>query len=251
MAEDIKIKISEIAKVVNPNAPEKKYLKFSVSRNISTYYTVEKAGLIYYKGEVEELTKETEGAVEKRASSPTNVGTYSVNIEDTGNGITVVGYVVIGGNYYYGKVVHATYEDVTLNQGRNVKILQSIIWGTQYTEPPLSPIETLLLQLKEVIETDENNNQIAYKILNKQNIAIKHSSESRANYNAYLILTQIGIIYIKIVNGEGTAENLAGYSYTATATVSGTTVNIDLGYEWNVGVVVPILGDYIESVTFS
>lgn len=90
-----------------------------------------------------------------------------------------------------------------------------------------------------------------YKILNKQNISVVHGSESRANFNSYLILTQIGIIYIKVVEGVGTAVNLAGYSYDVTCTVSGTTVNIDLGYAWNVGVIIPVLNDYVNSVTFS
>ncbi len=117
--------------------------------------------------------------------------------------------------------------------------------------PPESPIETLLQELLAKLGGGQGEPQVDYKILNKQNIAITHSSESRAKYNAYLILTQVGIVYVKIVNGTGTAENLAGYTYDVTATVTGNTVNIDLGYEWNVGVIAPILGDYITSVTFS
>ena len=37
-------------------------------------------------------------------------------------------------------------------QGRNADILQSIVDGTEYTDPPQSRIEDLLLQVKEVIE---------------------------------------------------------------------------------------------------
>lgn len=140
---------------------------------------------------------------------------------------------------------------MSIEQGRNVAILQNILGANNELLPPESPIETLLQELLAKLGGGQGELQIDYKILNKQNITITHSSESRANYNAYLILTQVGIIYIKIVNGTGTAETLAGYSYTPTATVNGTTVNIDLGYEWNVGVIVPILADYIESVTFS
>ncbi len=38
------------------------------------------------------------------------------------------------------------------DQGRNADILQSIVDGTEYTDPPQSRIEDLLLQLKELIE---------------------------------------------------------------------------------------------------
>lgn len=38
-------------------------------------------------------------------------------------------------------------------EGRNAEILESIINGTEYTAPPESRIEELLLELKEVIET--------------------------------------------------------------------------------------------------
>lgn len=137
-------------------------------------------------------------------------------------------------------------------QSRNEAILQNILGADNDLLPPMSRIETLLLQLLGKLGGGEDTEvEIGYKILNKQNIEIVHDSESRAKYNSYLILTQMGIVYVKVVNGEGTAENLAGYTYDVTATVSKTTVSIDLGYEWNVGVIIPILNDYISSVTFS
>lgn len=136
-------------------------------------------------------------------------------------------------------------------QGRNVAILENILGADNELLPPESPIETLLQQLLAKLGGGQGEPQVDYKILNKQNITITHSSESRAKYNAYLILTQVGIVYVKVVNGVGTAENLAGYTYDVTTTVTGNTVNIDLGYEWNVGIIAPILGDYITSVTFS
>lgn len=140
---------------------------------------------------------------------------------------------------------------MSIEQGRNAAILENILGADNDLLPPESPIEDLLQQLLAKLGGGSGEPQIDYKILNKQNIAITHSSESRAKYNAYLILTQIGIVYIKIVDGVGTATNLAGYTYTATATVSGNTVNIDLGYSWNVGVIVPVLGDYVTDVSFS
>lgn len=138
-------------------------------------------------------------------------------------------------------------------QSRNEAILQNILGAANELQEPESRIETLLLQLLQALGGggDDTEFEIGYKILNKQNIAITHSSESRANYNSYLILTQMGISYLKVVNGTGTAENLAGYSYTVSCTVDDLTVNIDLGYAWNVGVIIPILSDYITSVEFS
>ena len=138
-------------------------------------------------------------------------------------------------------------------QSRNEAILQNMLGADNDLLPPQSRIETLLQELLAKLggSGDEASVQVDYKILNKQNIAISHSSESRANYNSNLIMTQMGIVYVKVVNGVGTAENLAGYTYTVTCTVTGQTVNIDLGYAWNVGVIVPILADYVESVTFS
>lgn len=138
-------------------------------------------------------------------------------------------------------------------QSRNEAILQNILGADNELLPPESRIEVLLQDLLAKLggSGDEAEVQVNYKILNKQNIAITHSSESRANYNSYLIMTQIGIVYVKVVQGVGTAVNLAGYTYDVTCTVSGQTVNIDLGYEWNVGVIVPILSDYVTSVTFS
>lgn len=138
-------------------------------------------------------------------------------------------------------------------QSRNEAILQNMLGADNELLPPESRIETLLQDLLAKLggSGDETEVEIAYKILNKENIAITHSSESRANYNSYLILTQMGIVYVKVVQGTGTAVNLAGYTYDVTCTVSGNTVNIDLGYAWNVGVIVPILNDYVQSVTFS
>lgn len=138
-------------------------------------------------------------------------------------------------------------------QSRNEAILQNILGADNDLLPPMSRIENLLLQLLGKLGGggDDSEVELAYKILNKQNIQIVHNSESRAKYNSYLILTQVGIVYVKVVNGVGTAENLAGYTYTVGCTVSGMTVTIDLGYEWNVGVIIPVLNDYISSVTFS
>lgn len=138
-------------------------------------------------------------------------------------------------------------------ESRNEAILQNILGADNELLPPESRIETLLQMLLAMLGGggDETEVEIAYKILNKQNIAITHSSESRANYNSYLILTQMGIIYVKVVQGVVTAENLAGYTYTVTGSVTDQTVNIDLGYQWNVGIIIPILSDYVQSVTFS
>lgn len=138
-------------------------------------------------------------------------------------------------------------------QSRNEAIIQNILGANNKLSAPQSRIENLLFEILAKLGGggDEAEVQVDYKILNKQNIAIKHSSQSRANYNSYLILTQIGIVYVKVVEGIGTVVNLAGYDYTVTCTVTDQTVNIDLGYEWNVGVIIPVLSDYIESVTFS
>lgn len=138
-------------------------------------------------------------------------------------------------------------------ESRNEAILQNMLGEDNELLAPQSRIEVLLLALLQKLggSGNEGDVQIDYKILNKRNIAIKHSSESRANYNSYLILTQVGIVYVKVVSGIGTAECMAGYDYEVTCTVTGQTVNIDLGYQWNVGVIVPILSDYIESIVFS
>ena len=138
-------------------------------------------------------------------------------------------------------------------QSRNEAIIQNILGANNELLPPESRIENLLFEILARLGGggEESEVEIGYKILNKQNIAITHNSESRANYNSYLILTQMGIVYVKVVNGTGTAENLAGYTYNVTCTVTGQTVNIDLGYAWNVGIIIPILNDYVSSVTFS
>ena len=138
-------------------------------------------------------------------------------------------------------------------QSRNEAILQNILGADNQLLQPQSRIETLLQQLLQELGGggDVAAPEIGYKILNKQNISIVHGSESRAKYHSYLILTQMGIVYVKVVNGEVSAENLAGYTYTVSGSVSNQTVNIDLGYAWNVGVIIPILNDYVTSVTFS
>lgn len=143
--------------------------------------------------------------------------------------------------------------DFETPESRNEAILQNILGANNQLVPPQSRIETLLQLLLQELggSGDDKEFEIGYKILNKQNISIVHSSQSRANYNSYLILTQMGIVYVKVVDGTGTAENLAGYTYDVTCTVSGQTVSIDLGYAWNVGIIIPILNDYVSSVTFS
>lgn len=138
-------------------------------------------------------------------------------------------------------------------QSRNEAILQNILGANNKLLPPESRIETLLQMLLAMLGGGGENTEVevAYKILNKQNISITHSSQSRANYNSYLILTQVGIVYVKVVDGTVTAETLAGYTYTVSGTVNEQTVNINLGYAWNVGIIIPILSDYVTSVTFS
>lgn len=138
-------------------------------------------------------------------------------------------------------------------QSRNEAILQNILGADNQLAEPQSRIETLLQLLLQELGGggDVAAPEIGYKILNKQNISIVHGSQSRANFNSYLILTQVGIIYVKVVDGVVTAENLAGYTYTVSGSVSNQTVNIDLGYAWNVGVIIPVLNDYVTSVTFS
>ena len=138
-------------------------------------------------------------------------------------------------------------------ESRNEAILQNILGADNELQAPQSRIESYLQMILAMLGGggDATEVEIAYKILNKQNISIVHSSQSRANYNSYLILTQVGIVYVKVVDGTVTAENLAGYTYTVSGSVSGQTVSIDLGYAWNVGVIIPILNDYVSSVTFS
>lgn len=143
--------------------------------------------------------------------------------------------------------------DFEAPQSRNEAILENILGADNELLPPESRIETLLQMLLAMLGGGGDNTEVevAYKILNKENISITHSSQSRANYNSYLILTQMGIVYVKVVEGVVTTENLAGYTYTVSGTVSDQTVNIDLGYAWNVGIIIPILSDYVTSVTFS
>jgi hypothetical protein len=138
-------------------------------------------------------------------------------------------------------------------ESRNEAILQNILGADNELQAPQSRIESYLQMILAMLGGggDATEVEVAYKILNKQNISIVHSSQSRANYNSYLILTQVGIVYVKVVDGTVTAENLAGYTYTVSGSVSGQTVSIDLGYAWNVGVIIPILNDYVSSVTFS
>jgi ribosomal protein L23 len=127
MAETAQFEVTQVNTVVNPNAPEKNYLHFVVARNIAEEFTVEKTGLIFYKGNVDELTKETADAVEKVSSSTANVGSYGTNIEDTGDGVTIVGYAVIDGEYYYGDVVHENYADIKkaeIDEKMNIKVAQ-------------------------------------------------------------------------------------------------------------------------------
>lgn len=138
-------------------------------------------------------------------------------------------------------------------QSRNEAIVQNMLGATNQIGEPESRMEVLLQSILQMLGGggDSTEVEIGYKILNKENIAITHSSESRANYNSYLILTQIGIVYVKVVDGVVTAENLAGYTYTVSGTVEDNTVNIDLGYQWNVGIIIPILSDYITTVILS
>ena len=52
--------------------------------------------------------------------------------------------------------------------GRNSAILQSIIDGTEYTEPPQSHIEELLIELKEVIESGGGGGTTNYNALSNK-----------------------------------------------------------------------------------
>jgi hypothetical protein len=138
-------------------------------------------------------------------------------------------------------------------QSRNEAIVQNILGATNEIPEPQSRMEVLLQEILGKLGGggDVAAPAIGYKISKKQNIEITHSTEAGAKDNAYLILTQNGVIYIMIADGTATAEALAGYTYTATATVEEKTVTIDLGYASNVGVIIPVLAGDITSVSFS
>ena len=140
-------------------------------------------------------------------------------------------------------------------QSRNEAILQNILGADNELLPPESRIETLLQQLLAMLGggSDAAEVEVAYKIINKQNISIKHNTQTRARYNAYLILSQMGILYITVADWTVTVNKITTYDYTVTATVDQTAyeVDIDLGFAWNVGVVIPILSDQVASVSFS
>lgn len=140
-------------------------------------------------------------------------------------------------------------------QSRNEAILQNILGAENTLPEPQSRIETLLIDLLNQLGGggDVASPEIGYKILNKQNISIVHGTESRARYNGYLILTQSGIVYIGVSDWTPAITGLAGYPFNVACTFDKTnyTVNIDLGYAWNVGVIIPVLNDYVTSVTFS
>lgn len=146
-------------------------------------------------------------------------------------------------------------EEFEAPQSRNEAILQNILGANNELLPPQSRIETLLQMLLADLggSGDEKAFEIGYKILNKRYISIKHGTESRARYNAYLILTQSGVVYIGVSDWTPAITGLAGYPFNVACTFeqANYTVNIDLGYEWNVGVIIPVLSDYIESVSFS
>lgn len=138
-------------------------------------------------------------------------------------------------------------------QSRNEAIVQNILGASNTIPEPQSRMEVLLQEILGKLGGggDVAAPAIGYKINKKQNIEITHSSEAGAKDNAYLILTQMGAVYIKIANGTATAEALAGYTYTATATVEEGTVTIDLGYADNVGVIIPVLAGDITDISFS
>ena len=140
-------------------------------------------------------------------------------------------------------------------QSRNEAILQNILGADNDLLPPESRIETLLQQLLAMLGGggDEAEVEVAYKLINKQNVSIKHNTQTRARYNAYLILSQMGILYITVADWTVTVNKITSYEYTVSATVDQTNyeVDIDLGFAWNVGVVIPILSDQVASVSFS
>lgn len=140
-------------------------------------------------------------------------------------------------------------------QSRNEAILQNILGADNSLLPPESRIETLLQQLLATLGGggDEAEVEVAYKLINKQNVSITHNTQTRARYNAYLILSQMGILYITVADWTVTVNKITSYEYTVSASVDQTnnTVDIDLGFAWNVGVVIPILSDQVASVSFS
>ena len=140
-------------------------------------------------------------------------------------------------------------------QSRNEAILQNILGANNDLLPPESRIETLLQQLLAMLGGggDEAEVEVDYKLINKQNISIKHNTQARARYNAYLILSQMGILYVTVADWTVSVNKITSYEYTVTATVDQTAyeVDIDLGFAWNVGVVIPILSDQVASVSFS
>lgn len=140
-------------------------------------------------------------------------------------------------------------------QSRNEAILQNILGADNNLLPPESRIETLLQQLLASLggSGDDKEFEIGYKIINKQNITITHNTQTRARYNAYLILSQMGILYITVADWTVTVNKITTYDYTVSATVDQEAyeVDIDLGFAWNVGVVIPVLSDQVASVSFS
>lgn len=137
-------------------------------------------------------------------------------------------------------------------ESRNEAILQNMLGENNELLEPQSRIEALLQLLLAKLGGSGGNTEVpvAYFIDEKQKVSFEYNDAEAASNNAYLILTQLGVVYVMVANGSGTAVDLSNYGESVVCTVDEGTVEIDFGSAANIGVIIPILNAEIGSVTF-
>ena len=114
--------VTKINTAVNPSKPDVEYVQFRVDNNIPKDIKVDEFGMIYVRGQVNELTVDTEGVTKKSLTDTTSGSFVRSAISDTGSGISVVPFAVVDGKYYYGDIVYKTYADVYASENAKAEI---------------------------------------------------------------------------------------------------------------------------------
>lgn len=95
---------------------EKPCVRYKFTRNVADNVEISAIGFVYISKTVNKLTIDTEGAEYNESVSSKKTGFVRFPVEDTGEGTTAVGYVVVNGTYIYSETLSYMYDYVSANE---------------------------------------------------------------------------------------------------------------------------------------
>lgn len=200
---------SELVTKVNPSTPEKNYIHIVVARNLPTESTLQEIGVIYYSdtdaSTLTSLTIDTPGAASKHGTSLIPSSTYGTNLEDIGNGIAFVGYVIIDEVYYYSKVYYYTWDYVKEHEPIAFPDPTPVTTDIYIGNEPLGEDEYVdslsgkIVRMRDVQSELEFSITEPYPTVNSSEVG-RVSVVKTISWETELTIVETGLIYVKDIS---------------------------------------------------